>query len=137
MNYMNVLSDFEIRLRKYFPDTYEQDQIYKMGAELIEKDMIISNQASEIEKLTKKITKLSPKKKTVKKATPIPKKERVKKAGMEIIKKEPAKKGKPSIHEDILELSEVAFDESEPTKPSIPRPKKNSSTVGKTKKTKK
>lgn len=42
MNYMNVLSDFEIRLRKFFPDTHEQDQIYKLGVELIEKDMVIA-----------------------------------------------------------------------------------------------
>ena len=31
MNYMNVLSDFEIRLKKWFPDTAEQDQIFKLG----------------------------------------------------------------------------------------------------------
>ena len=31
MNYMNVLSDFEIRLKKLFPDTAEQDQIFKLG----------------------------------------------------------------------------------------------------------
>jgi alpha-amylase len=57
MNYMNVLSDFEIRLRRYFPDTHEQDQIYNMGAELIEKEMIISKQTSEIERLNRKVAK--------------------------------------------------------------------------------
>ena len=57
MNYMNVLSDFEIRLRRYFPDTAEQDQIFKMGAQLIEKDMIIEKQIFEIAKLTKKSSK--------------------------------------------------------------------------------
>jgi alpha-amylase len=60
MNYMNVLSDFEIRLRKYFPDTAEQDQIYKLGAQVIEKDMIIEQQAVEISKLYKKIAKSQP-----------------------------------------------------------------------------
>ena len=60
MNYMNVLSDFEIRLKKCFPDTAEQDQIYKLGSQLIEKDMIIEKQAAEIEKLTKKVAKIKP-----------------------------------------------------------------------------
>ena len=58
MNYMNVLSDFEIRLRKWFPDTAEQDQIFKLGAQVIEKDMIIEKQAEEIVKLTKKVAKI-------------------------------------------------------------------------------
>ncbi|MCX6253438.1 MAG: polysaccharide deacetylase family protein [Bacteroidia bacterium] len=60
MNYMNVLSDFEIRLRIFFPDTAEQDQIYKLGAQVIEKDMIIEKQSVEIIKLTKKIAKRKP-----------------------------------------------------------------------------
>jgi alpha-amylase len=60
MNYMNVLSDFEIRLRKWFPDTAEQEQILKLGSQIIEKDMIIEKQANEIEKLTKKIAKIKP-----------------------------------------------------------------------------
>src|SRR5512133_689116 len=46
MNYMNVLSDFEIRLKQWFPDTAEQEQIYKLDSQLIEKDMIIENQAA-------------------------------------------------------------------------------------------
>jgi alpha-amylase len=60
MNYMNVLSDFEIRLRKFFPDTAEQDQIFKLGSQLIEKDMIIEKQSAEIEKLTRKVAKIKP-----------------------------------------------------------------------------
>jgi alpha-amylase len=60
MNYMNVLSDFEIRLRKIFPDTAEQDQIFKLGTQVIEKDMIIEKQVTEIEKLTRKIAKINP-----------------------------------------------------------------------------
>jgi alpha-amylase len=72
MNYMNVLSDFEIRLRKWFPDTAEQDQIYKLGAQVIEKDMIITKQAEEILKLSKKVAKIKPVKKTaVQKVTEI------------------------------------------------------------------
>jgi alpha-amylase len=54
MNYMNVLSDFEIRVNRCFPDTDEQLQIAKLDKMLKEKDVIISKQAAEIEKLTKK-----------------------------------------------------------------------------------
>jgi alpha-amylase len=60
MNYMNVLSDFEIRLKKIFPDTAEQDQIFKLGTQVIEKDMLIEKQVVEIEKLAKKIAKIAP-----------------------------------------------------------------------------
>jgi len=60
MNYMNVLSDFEIRLNQWFPDTVEQEQIFKLGSQLIEKDMIIEKQATEIEKLAKKVAKIIP-----------------------------------------------------------------------------
>jgi alpha-amylase len=60
MNYMNVLSDFEIRLQKLFPDTAEQDQIFKLGTQVIEKDMFIEKQAIEIEKLNKKISRMIP-----------------------------------------------------------------------------
>jgi alpha-amylase len=61
MNYMNVLSDFEIRLQKLFPDTAEQDQIFKLGTQVIEKDMLIEKQVTEIEKLNKKLLKINPK----------------------------------------------------------------------------
>jgi alpha-amylase len=60
MNYMNVLSDFEIRLQKLFPDTAEQDQIFKLDTQVIEKDMLIEKQAIEIEKLNKKISRIIP-----------------------------------------------------------------------------
>jgi alpha-amylase len=60
MNYMNVLSDFEIRLRKLFPDTEEQDMIYKLGNQVIEKDMLLEKQEIEIQKLTKRIKKILP-----------------------------------------------------------------------------
>jgi alpha-amylase len=54
MNYMNVLSDFEIRLKKHFPDTAEQDMIFKLDSQIIEKDMIIEKLNFELGKLTKK-----------------------------------------------------------------------------------
>jgi alpha-amylase len=60
MNYMNVLSDFEIRLQKLFPDTAEQDQIFKLGNQIIEKDMLIEKHVIEIAKLTRKIAKIGP-----------------------------------------------------------------------------
>ena len=63
MNYMNVLSDFEIRLRRCLPDTVEQDQIYKLGNQIIEKDMLIEKQAEELEKIKKKLAKLKPEEK--------------------------------------------------------------------------
>jgi alpha-amylase len=60
MNYMNVLSDFEIRLKQCLPDTAEQEQIYKLESNLIEKEMIIEKQAAEISKLTRKLARLKP-----------------------------------------------------------------------------
>lgn len=78
MNYMNVLSDFEIRLKKWFPDSAEQNQIFKLDSLIREKDLIIDKQVAEIEKLTKK----EPKKKAkipVKKQTKASAKEPVKK----------------------------------------------------------
>jgi len=62
MNYMNVLSDFEIRLKQWFPDTAEQEQIYKLGSQLIERDMIIEKQTAEIAKLSKKVARIKPSK---------------------------------------------------------------------------
>lgn len=54
MNYMNVLSDFEIRVNKCFPDSNEQLMITKLEGIIGEKDEIIKKQASEIVKLGKK-----------------------------------------------------------------------------------
>jgi alpha-amylase len=54
MNYMNVLSDFEIRVNKCFPDTNEQVMAAKFEGIIREKDEIIRKQASEILKLGKK-----------------------------------------------------------------------------------
>jgi len=58
MNYMNVLSDFEIRLKKLFPDTPEQDQISKLDTLIREKDLIIGKQIDEIANLTKVTSKI-------------------------------------------------------------------------------
>ena len=92
MNYMNVLSDFEIRLQKLFPDTAEQDQIFKLGTQVIEKDMLIEKQAIEIEKLSKKISRIIPDIKPAK--TKSLKSSAIKSAKDKTVKeaKEPAKK---------------------------------------------
>jgi alpha-amylase len=57
MNYMNVLSDFEIRLNRLSPDTSEQIQIKKLDDLLREKEKIIEQQNSEIQRLTRRRTK--------------------------------------------------------------------------------
>lgn len=136
MNYMNVLSDFEIRLKKYFPDTHEQDQIYKMGAELIEKDMLISSQASEIEKLTKKIARLSPKKKTTQKKNASKTAAAVKKLEKVVTKTGTPRKTRLA-DDDILELSEVSVDSAEEAKSSAKTTRKASTASARSRKAKK
>jgi alpha-amylase len=66
MNYMNVLSDFEIRLTRCLPPSDEKHQIKKLDSIIVQKDEIIEKQAAEIVKLTKKAakTKTKPKAKT-------------------------------------------------------------------------
>lgn len=54
MNYMNVLSDFEIRLNLLCPTTEDQIKILKLDSQLKAKDEIIGKQKSEIEILEKK-----------------------------------------------------------------------------------
>ncbi|MBN2863988.1 MAG: alpha-amylase [Bacteroidales bacterium] len=54
MNYMNVLSDFEIRLNKCIPDTNEQIIISNLENLIKEKEQIIEHQVSELERLKKK-----------------------------------------------------------------------------------
>jgi alpha-amylase len=94
MNYMNVLGDFEIRLKKFFPDTAEQEEIYKLGSEVIEKGMIIEKQSIEIEKLSKKIARIKPEiKPLVKKVPKTPGKAPLKKV---TAKKEKVQLKKPS-----------------------------------------
>jgi len=58
MNYMNVLSDFEIRLNRQSPDTHEQIQISKLDNLIREKDKLIEQQSTEIQKLNKKGIKI-------------------------------------------------------------------------------
>jgi alpha-amylase len=60
MNYMNVLSDFEIRVNRFFPATNEQARITRLESLIAEKDIIIESQAAEIEKLSKGTVKPKP-----------------------------------------------------------------------------
>jgi len=64
MNYMNVLSDFEIRVNKCLPSTNEQFQIATLENLIQEKEKIIKEQAAEIDRLTGKKTKAKPVRKT-------------------------------------------------------------------------
>lgn len=54
MNYMNVLSDFEIRLKWCIPDSTEENEISKLNLLIHEKEQIIDLQQTEIETLKKK-----------------------------------------------------------------------------------
>lgn len=51
MNFMNVLSDFEIRLNRCIPDINEQFEITKLNALVREKELIIDGMKLEMEKL--------------------------------------------------------------------------------------
>jgi alpha-amylase len=53
MNYMNVLSDFEMRLKRFVPDNDEQNEVTKLNSLLKEKESIIDQLNSEIETLRK------------------------------------------------------------------------------------
>jgi alpha-amylase len=54
MNYMNVLSDFEIRVNRFIPDNIEQTEISKLNSLIKEKESIIDQQAAELENLRRK-----------------------------------------------------------------------------------
>ena len=76
MNYMNVLSDFEIRVNRFIPDIKEQTEISKLNELIREKELIIDQQLAEISELkylsTRKMGqgRTAGKKKTVTTATP-------------------------------------------------------------------
>jgi alpha-amylase len=54
MNYMNVLSDFEIRIDRCIPDDTGQKEISKLNSLIREKELIIDQQNTEIESLKHK-----------------------------------------------------------------------------------
>jgi alpha-amylase len=51
MNYMNVLSDFEIRVNRFIPDIQEQTEIAKLNSLIREKELIIDQQMAELSEL--------------------------------------------------------------------------------------
>jgi len=54
MNYMNVLSDFEIRVNRFVPDNIEQNEISKLNSLIREKELIIDQQSALINDLKTK-----------------------------------------------------------------------------------
>ncbi|MDP4222731.1 MAG: glycoside hydrolase family 57 protein [Bacteroidota bacterium] len=65
MNYMNVLSDFEIRLNRFVPESNEQNEISKLNNLIKEKEAIIDQQANELSDLRKKSLRRRPGTKSV------------------------------------------------------------------------
>jgi alpha-amylase len=61
MNYMNVLSDFEIRINRMCPASDEQIEILKLDSQIKAKDEVIAKQSTEIDSLKKKLLKNKPK----------------------------------------------------------------------------
>lgn len=102
MNYMNVLSDFEIRLKKLLPESPEQDMINKLDSLVREKDVLIEDQLTEIQKLTKqllrsKATKSSGVKKPTKRTAPQQGEKAEAKSSKAALKSQvKAEKGKPA-----------------------------------------
>ena len=68
MNYMNILSDFEIRINRMCPASVEQIEILKLNSQIKAKDEIIVKQNAELESIRKKLEKAKPKSKTAAKA---------------------------------------------------------------------
>jgi alpha-amylase len=60
MNYMNVLSDFEIRLNRMNPASEEQIEILKLDSQIKAKDKIIAEQTAELVSLNKKLYRIKP-----------------------------------------------------------------------------
>jgi alpha-amylase len=114
MNYMNVLSDFEIRINRCLPDTSEQLMISKLEGIIKDKDDLIKRQTAEINKLNKKSTRKKPEDDVHPTAAPMTslkelaarlseatlKKAPVRKSA---VKKVPAKKATTSKKADIVE----------------------------------
>lgn len=59
MNYMNVLSDFEIRLESVYPETAENQEIIDLRNKIMEKEEELSERETEIRKLRAKIKSIT------------------------------------------------------------------------------
>jgi len=64
MNYMNILSDFEISINRMCPASDEQIEILKLDSLIKAKDELIAKQSAELESLNKKLSRVKPKPKT-------------------------------------------------------------------------
>jgi alpha-amylase len=73
MNYMNILSDFEIRINRMCPASDDQIEILKLSSQIKAKDEIIGKQSEEINILKKKLEKVKPKKKITRLKSPVKK----------------------------------------------------------------
>jgi alpha-amylase len=93
MNYMNVLSDFELRLDRMCPATDEQIEILKLGSAVKVKDELITKQIAEIEQLKKKLEKTR-----LKRKAPI----KAKTAGKRITKTDRGKKNLSDLPAESL-----------------------------------
>jgi alpha-amylase len=105
MNYMNILSDFEIRINRMCPATEEQIEILKLDSQIRAKDEIIANQTTELASLSKKLGKVKPGvRKTRAKAA---------------VKSKPAIKSKPAEKSSVkLTIKSVAKTKSVKEKPA-------------------
>jgi alpha-amylase len=120
MNYMNVLSDFEIRVKRCFPITSEQEHISKLEAIIREKDIIIGKQTIEIQKLSGKQEKIPRRGRAV-----------VKKEKQPSLKELAAKLAKKSLRKPPVK-KKAAISKSKPKTAKTTKTKAGKTTVKKT-----
>jgi alpha-amylase len=120
MNYMNVLSDFEIRINRMCPATEEQIEILKLGSQIKAKNEIIEKQSVEIDGLKKKLEKIIPKSKVTK----------TKKAVKPVSKKAVPVKAAARAEAETRTLAQIAADAL--AKAKVPRKRASAATSKKT-----
>jgi alpha-amylase len=87
LNYMNVFSDFELRLNALSPASNHDAIVSKLNSSLLAKDEIINRLEDKVEKLERKVDSFEKKERKLKTISKV-----VKKTPEPIIKKTPAKK---------------------------------------------
>jgi len=114
MNYMNVLSDFEIRINRMCPATEDQIEILKLDSQIKAKDEIIARQTSELFTLNKKLLKI----KTKPRATT---RTKSKPESLTVTKKKPV--GKTTVSKSKIKLlapkEAVSTKKSKSSKPGV------------------
>jgi alpha-amylase len=126
MNYMNILSDFEIRINRMCPASEEQIEILKLNSQIKAKDELIASQSRELETLRKKIKKTTPAKK---KSAPSEKSAVSKKVS---VKKKSAPAAKEKTAKEIAKKTEESS-ELKTTKKTVARKTAKSQAKPKTK----